>query len=151
MNGKIVRFVLLLALIGAPADWLLGSSPMSQSAPAAAPASEMAQSDSGGGASLAYDGSANLSSGIERKVIGRASLSLVVADTDTASAAIQTLVEQAGGFVSNANFYKSSPSTGSALAGSMTLRCPAEGLDKLLADLEGLALSVESRNLSRRM
>ncbi len=149
MNGKIVRFVLLLALIGLLLTGCSAAAPMSQSAPAAAPAAEMAQSDSGGGASLAYDGSANLSSGIERKVIGRASLSLVVADTDTASAAIQTLVEQAGGFVSNANFYKSSPSTGSALAGSMTLRVPAEGLDKLLADLEGLALSVESRNLSR--
>ncbi len=153
MDGKIVRFVLLFTLVSLLLTGCSAAAPMSQSspmyAPAAAPAAEMAQSDSSGGASLAYDGEASLNNSIERKVIGRASLSLVVADTDTASAAIQTLVEQAGGFVSNANFYKSGPSTGSALAGSMTLRVPAEGLDKLLTDLEGLALSVESRNLSR--
>lgn len=131
--------VMALLLAGCAA-----ASPMS----APAPAAEMARSESGG-ASLAYDGAQSLNSGVERKVIGRASLSLVVADTDAAVAAIEAAVTQAGGFVANANFYKSGPSTGRALAGSMTLRVPAEGLDALLAELEGLALSVESRTVSR--
>lgn len=132
--------LMLLMLAGCAA-----ASPMS--APAPAPAAEMARSESGG-AALAYDGAQSLNS-VERKVIGRASLSLVVADTDAAAGAIEAAVAQAGGFVANANFYKSGPSTGRALAGSMTLRVPAEGLDALLAELEGLALSVESRTVSR--
>jgi len=151
MDRKMIRFVLQLALFSllltGCASGQMSSSPMA--APAAGAAGEMARPASGGGASLVYDGSESLSSGMERKVIGRASLSLVVTDTDTAAAAIQTLVEGAGGFVSNASFYKSNYGAGSALAGSMTLRVPAEGLDQLLADLEGLALSMESRNLSR--
>lgn len=150
ISTAIARFVRLLAI---SALFLSGcaSAPMSPSAPASYPmpaAQEMSRADEGG-ASLAYDSDASLNTGVERKVIGRASLALVVADTDAAASAIQSLVEQAGGFVANANFYKSGPSTGRALAGSMTLRVPADGLDKLLADLEALALSVESRNISR--
>lgn len=151
MKRKSVRFVLVLVM----AVLLLAgcaSAPMSQSAsmeyPAAAPAAEMYRDESGG-ASLAYDGDASLSNALERKVIGRAALSLVVADTDAAVNAIEAAVTAAGGFVANANFYKSGSETDRALAGSMTLRVPAEGLDQLLAELEGLALSVESRTISR--
>jgi len=126
---------------------------MSQSAPMeyapAAPAAEMYQEESSGDTSLAYDGDASLSNALERKVIGRASLSLVVADTDAAVSAIEAAVTAAGGFVANANFYKSGSEADRALAGSMTLRVPAEGLDALLAQLESLALSVESRTISR--
>ena len=147
-----MRFGLLLAVC---VLLLAGcaSAPMSQSAPMeyapAAPAAEMYQEESSGDTSLAYDGDASLSNALERKVIGRASLSLVVADTDAAVSAIEAAVTAAGGFVANANFYKSGSEADRALAGSMTLRVPAEGLDALLAQLESLALSVESRTISR--
>ncbi len=144
-------FILLLAM-GALLLSACAGAPMSESsAPMAAPASGTAPmfQEEANRASLAYDGDTRLNTAVERKVIGRASLSLVVADTEAASHTIQTAVEQAGGFVASASFYKSGPSTGQALAGSMTLRVPAEGMDKLLAELEGLALSVESRNISR--
>ena len=152
--GKIsLRFVLLLALAAlllagcAAAPRMSQSSPMDY--PSAAPAAEGLREETSGDASLAYDGNAALNAGIERKVIGRASLSLVVADTDIAVSAIEAAVGKAGGFVANANFYKSGPDASGALAGSMTLRVPAAGLDALLAELEGLALSVESRTISR--
>lgn len=117
--------------------------------PAAAPAAEMYAEESSSGSPLAYDGDAGLSNGMERKVIGRAALSLVVADTDAAVGAIEAAVTAAGGFVASANFYKSGFDGDRALAGSMTLRVPAESLDALLAQLENLALSVESRTISR--
>ena len=164
MGGISVRFGVLLAIV----TLLLtgcASAPMAQSesmgypaaVPAAAPAAEMYREESSDGVllssssgpSLAYGGDASLNNAVERKVIGTASLSLVVADTDAAVSAIEAAVEQAGGFVANANFYKSGPESDRALAGSMKLRVPAAGLDQLLAELEGLALSVESRNLSR--
>jgi len=145
-----MRFGLLLAIF----TFLLAgcaSAPMAQreSMGAAAPAAEMYREEPSDGASLAYDGDASLGNAVERKVIGRASLSLVVAETDAAVSAIEAAVTEAGGFVANANFYKSGSDAGRALAGSMTLRVPAESLDGLLAQLERLALSVESRTISR--
>ncbi len=168
MDRKSVRFGVLLALAAlllagcapaqmsqsspmatqAPAGALMSRPESGGAAPAAAPAAQEFREEAGN-ASLAYDSAASLNTSIERKVIGRASLSLVVADTDAAVTTIQSLVEQAGGFVANANFYQSGSSADRALAGSMTLRVPGAGLDQLLADLEGLALSVESRNLNR--
>ena len=155
MNRKSLRFVLFLA-IAVLFLTSCASAPMSQSAPMAyeggvppaAPAAEMYRDESSG-ASLAYDGDTSLGNALERKVIGRASLSLVVADTDAAASAIEAAVTQAEGFVANANFYKSGADADRALAGSMTLRVPAAGLDQLLAELESLALSVESRTISR--
>lgn len=161
MNRNSVHSVLLLAMAlllftgcaSAPA-----SPATSMSYPAAVPAAAPAAMEESGdgtllsyrsGPSLAYDGDASLNNAMERKVIGRAALSLVVADTDAAVAAIEAAVTQAGGFVANANFYKSGSEADRALAGSMTLRVPAAGLDQLLAELEGLALSVESRTISR--
>ncbi|MBX3050215.1 MAG: DUF4349 domain-containing protein [Caldilineaceae bacterium] len=138
------RIVWLLAVL-----LLASCAAAPQMAQSEAPAAEMPRTEGGESTALAYDGNDNLNAGIERKVIGRASLSLVVADTESAAQAIEQTVAQAGGFVANANFYKSGPSTGQALAGSMTLRVPAEGLDALLAQLEELALSVESRTISR--
>ncbi|MBI3958017.1 MAG: DUF4349 domain-containing protein [Chloroflexi bacterium] len=143
--ARLVFFSALTALLLAGC----GGAQISQLSPMAAPAAQEMPRAESDGAALAYDSDASLNSGVERKVIGRASLALVVADTDVAVSAIETAVEQAGGFVANANFYKSGPSTGRALAGSMTLRVPAAGLDQLLAELEGLALSVESRAVSR--
>lgn len=140
MNSLLL--VVLAALLAGCAGAAQMEAPM-----VAAPVGEMSRAD--GGASLAYDGDSSPNGAVERKVIGRASLSLVVADTETAAGAIETAVAEAGGFVANANFYKSGPSTGRALAGSMTLRVPAAGLDALLDTLEGLALSVESRSVSR--
>jgi hypothetical protein len=161
MNRNSVHSVLLLAIAlllftgcaSAPA-----SPATSMSYPAAVPAAAPAAMEESGdgtllsyrsGPSLAYDGNASLNNAMERKVIGRASLSLVVADTDAAVTAIEAAVTEVGGFVANANFYKSGSDADRALAGSMTLRVPAEGLDALLAQLESLALSVESRTISR--
>jgi hypothetical protein len=161
MKRKSLRFVLFLVIAILLLAGCASAPPESPAAsmgyPAAAPAAEMYQEESGDGTllssssgpSLAYGGDASLNNAVERKVIGRASLSLVVADTDVAVRAIETAVTQAGGFVANANFYKSDSDADRALAGSMTLRVPAAGLDQLLAELERLALSVESRSLSR--
>jgi len=115
-------------------------------APSAAPMPEMAADSASGEASA----TGNASADFQRKVIARASLSLVVSDTSASVDAIQTLVEEMGGYVESANLYKNSyGSNQSAMSGSMTVRVPSQDLEAALAQFEALAVEVESRSLNR--
>lgn len=87
--------------------------------------------------------------GVERKIIARASMTLVVADTEEAVDQITGLVSGLGGYVANANLYKSSYGEGEVLQGTLTLRVPADQTDQALAQLEALAVDVGAKNLNR--
>ena len=115
-------------------------------APSAAPMPEMAADYASGEASA----TGNASADFQRKVIARASLSLVVSDTPASVDAIQALVDEMGGYVESANLYKNSyGSNQSAMSGSMTVRVPSQDLEAALAQFEALAVEVQSRSLTR--
>lgn len=114
------------------------SAPVSAGSAMEAPASEsaVAQADDGSGAYSA-----------NRKVIRNAQLDIVVADPAAAAEEITTIVEEAGGYVSATNLYRTSYSGTAALQGTLTVRVPAESLDAVLEQLTGLAIEVRSRSL----
>lgn len=85
----------------------------------------------------------------QRKIIGTANIDLVVNDTDAAVPAITDLVTQAGGYVADASFYRTSFGEGTALQGNMTLRVPAGSLDAMLEQLAAMAVDVSSQSLTR--
>ena len=80
-----------------------------------------------------------------RKIIARASLTLVVADTEVTVDEITQLIAEMGGYVSTSELYRGSQS----LQGQITLRVPAENLDATLDALAEMAVEVESRSLNR--
>jgi hypothetical protein len=86
---------------------------------------------------------------VARKVIANASMTLVVADTQSAVGQIETILEGVGGYIANTNFYKSSYSGNELLRGSMTLRVPADQLRGAMDQLRGLAVDVRSENITR--
>jgi hypothetical protein len=131
------------------------SSPDFALAPASAPASAPAESssyDRSGAAPAAQEASAGMVDGIatQRKIIAKANIDLVVADSEVAVDEITNLVQQVGGYVSSANLYKSGYGSGDLLRGTLTLRVPADALDSVLDQLEQLAVDVRSRNLDRQ-
>lgn len=87
--------------------------------------------------------------GLQRKIIGKASITLVVQDTQKAVDSINGLMAQINGYVANANLYKSDHEGGAILEGTLTLRVPADQMDRAMKQLEGLAISVGSKTLSR--
>lgn len=107
-------------------------------APSAASQDAVAQAPDGGG-----------SAETNRKIIARARMDLVVADTQAAVDSISALIEEMGGYVSTSNFYRSTWGSGEALEGTITLRVPSENLEATLDALEELAVTVESRSLNR--
>jgi len=114
-------------------------------APAGAPMAQEAADSVRGEASA----TGNLSSDFQRKVIARAALSLVVSDASAALDAIQSLVEEMGGYVETADLYKSSYGSSQAMGGSVTVRVPSPDLEAALAQFEALAVEVLSRSLNR--
>lgn len=104
----------------------------------AAEAEAVAQADSPGAPAIA------------RKVIANASITLVVAETSRAVESINGLMNEVGGYVSEANLYRSSYGADQVLRGSLTLRVPAERLEEALEQLEALALEVESKSIQRQ-
>ena len=108
---------------------------------------EQAQS-SGGDAVAQAPGSEGVATA-NRKIIARADLSLVVADTQATVDAISTLMDELGGYVSASNIYRSTWDSSKALEGSITLRVPAENLETALDRLAEMAVTVESRSLNR--
>jgi hypothetical protein len=84
-----------------------------------------------------------------RKIIARAGLTLVVADTQATVDSIGELMNELGGYVSTSNLYRSTWDSSEALQGSITLRVPTENLEAALEALEGLAVEVDSRTLNR--
>lgn len=111
------------------------SADMAREAPAAASEAE-AQVDDGSGALSA-----------NRKVIRNASLDMVVANPSEAAEQITAMAEEAGGYISETNLYRTSYGGTAALQGTLTVRVPAESLDALLEQLAALAIEVRSRGL----
>lgn len=109
-------------------------------APAAADGDVVAQADGGsteGGAALG------------RKIIARATLELIVADAQQTADAISGLMGEVGGYISNANLYKGYYNGSEMLQGTLTLRVPAERLEKTMAALEEMAVDVGTRTVNR--
>jgi hypothetical protein len=96
------------------------------------------------------DGSVADGAAFQRKVIARATVELVVADTEAAVDAIDALMDELGGYVSNANLYKSSFGGSELLRGTLTLRVPAESLEDAMQRLEALAVDVRNRTVDRQ-
>ncbi|MGL4650741.1 MAG: DUF4349 domain-containing protein [Caldilineaceae bacterium] len=128
------------------------SVPMSRTMDSA-PAAEMAASadmsnavaQEGGGVPATGASSALLA----RKMIARASLSMVVADAETTVDEIETMLEEVGGFIAASNLFNTGTGDKPVLQGNLQLRVPAEELDATLDKLEAMALDVGSRTLSR--
>ena len=85
----------------------------------------------------------------QRRMIARATLDLVVSDTQAAVDSITQLMESLDGYISNANLYKNSYGGAEMLQGSMTLRVPADQLESALEQLEALAITVRGRTVNR--
>lgn len=88
------------------------------------------------------------SAALNRRLIARATLDLVVQDTASALAGIEAVLEENGGFISNSTFYGDA-SDPSNHYGNMTLRVPAENLDAALDAIAALAVRVNTRNIDR--
>lgn len=82
----------------------------------------------------------------DRQVVLRASLDLVVDDTDATVEAIRDLAAGAGGFVAAADLRRDEE--GRQLAGTVTLRVPADRLDPVLESLADLAQDVRARTIA---
>jgi hypothetical protein len=131
--------IVLAGCASAPA-----SAPLSPAAePASAP--EVAPAPAGEGALAGVP----LNAAQPRQIIARANITLVVQETEQAVAAITQLVAELGGYVSNANLYRSQYGDNELLQGTMTLRVPAEQTDQALARLEALAVHVRGKTLNR--
>lgn len=124
------------------------TAPAGESALAPPPAAEgfaLAGAASGEAASAGVP----MSAAQPRQMIARASITLVVEDTERTVSTINQLMVEMGGYVSNANLYKSQYGESELLQGTMTLRVPAERTDEALARLEALAVSVRGKTLNR--
>jgi hypothetical protein len=86
---------------------------------------------------------------IARKVIANARLELIVDDTEESVDRITVFSTEAGGYVSQTNLYRDSYGGRNLLRGTLTLRVPAESLETILTQLEGMALEVRSKTLDR--
>jgi hypothetical protein len=84
----------------------------------------------------------------DRKIVSTVDISLVVDDTNAVLAAIETMVEAAGGYIARTNLYQSGQDP-DQLEGSLTLRVPADQLSDALKHLSSLAVKVESQNMDR--
>lgn len=82
---------------------------------------------------------------IDRLIIRTANLSLVVADTEETLAGINRLAEQGGGWVVSSNVYQYSEE---AKSGDITIRIPAAGFHSVMEALKGMAVEVQSENVS---
>lgn len=84
-----------------------------------------------------------------RKVIARATMLLVVDDAEPVVEQIQVLMDTVGGYVANANLYKSDYGEDARLQGTLTLRVPADQLEGVMAQLEAMAVDVNNKTLNR--
>jgi hypothetical protein len=153
------RFVHVMALLAGLSILLLGGcaaraprSESSASMPAGAPASGEMAMDTANVVAQA-DGTAPMGQStnalLARKMIARASLAMVVADAEQTLEEIEGLMEEVGGYVSDANFYNTGSGDAPVMQGNLTLRVPAEILEETLDRLEALAVDVGTRTLTR--
>ncbi len=80
----------------------------------------------------------------ERMIVRTASLSIVVQDTEEALGAIESLATELGGYISDLRTWR----LDDQLAGTVTLRVPAESFDQARQRIKDLALEVDSENVS---
>lgn len=80
-----------------------------------------------------------------RAIIREASVELAVEDPERAVQQLTDLVDRRGGFVSSADLFRDDDG---ALRGTLTVRLPADTLDRSLQDIEALAEEVRSRTIS---
>lgn len=87
---------------------------------------------------------------VDRLVIKNASLSLVVKNPAETLNAISQLAEGMGGFVVSSNTYQASVDAAGnkIMQGYITVRVPAEKLTEALTQLKGMAVTVNSENVS---
>jgi hypothetical protein len=150
-----LSIVLLLALLltgcGAAAE-----APAAMESAAAPAASDRAAMEASSGesaqssAALPSDGSSQSTALLNRKMVARATLDMVVADAGETVSAIETLMGEVGGFISSENLYNEAVGGDAPrLRGSLTLRVPAEALESTMAQLEALAVEVGNRTMTR--
>lgn len=84
-----------------------------------------------------------------RKVIAHATMNLTVDDAEQVVAQIQQLLGTVGGYVANANLYKSDNGADTRLQGTLSLRIPSDQLEPVMAQLEGLAVDVTNKTINR--
>ncbi len=87
---------------------------------------------------------------LDRMMIGTANIDLVVADTGATVEEITALVTNAGGYVSDNNFYHVTIGEQELLQGNMTVRVPATMLDSTMRRMAALAVGVTNQSLSRQ-
>lgn len=120
---------------------------MAEVAPATAPASApavAAEANAAFAQGVVQDGAA-----FARKVIARATMTLVVDDAEPVVEQIQVLVADVGGYVANANLYKNDYGADARLQGTLTLRVPADQLEGVMAQLEAMAVDVNNKTINR--
>lgn len=86
---------------------------------------------------------------LARKIVARATMTLVVEDTDATVTALQQKLNDIGGYVAQANLYRNSYGGDERLQGTMTVRVPAADLEALMGELERLAIDVQNKTISR--
>jgi hypothetical protein len=86
---------------------------------------------------------------IARKVVANATINLVIDDTEQIVTQLQGLIDEVGGYVANANLYKSTYGNDTRLQGTLTLRIPADELEHVMAQLETLAVEVNNKTINR--
>jgi hypothetical protein len=82
---------------------------------------------------------------IPRKIIRNGSLELVVVDVDQSNNKIRSIVEGLGGFVE-----KATQTNVNGRTATITVRVPADSLDKSIAQIKSLATSVEREEVQAR-
>jgi hypothetical protein len=148
---------LLVGACAAPRFANEATSPMAASEAGAAPAAAP-DMDRAAMAQTGTDGSvpgASSNALLGRKMVARATIELAVNDVAQAVDSIEALLAEQGGFVSNANLYNETYSytpdgqANERLRGNLTLRVPVENLEPVLDALEGLAIQVGTRSITR--
>lgn len=86
----------------------------------------------------------------ERRVISTARLELVVEDAGATADRITAIAAENEGYVGSTNLYKTSYGGTDALRGTITLRVPAEALERVIDQLEALAVDVRSKTTDRQ-
>jgi hypothetical protein len=87
---------------------------------------------------------------VERLVIKNANLSLVVKEPVASVNSITTLAESVGGFVVNSNVYQTSTDAAGnkIMQADIAIRVPADKLQTVLDQIKGMAVTVNSENIS---
>ena len=144
---KLLAACVLLTLLGALAacaarapEMTVGQAATRADAPAAAPA----PAADGGPSTQQEAAVAGAPDDTSRMIVRTVDMSLVVGDAGQVVQTITKLAADSGGYVADSSQWRD----GEQLRARMTVRIPAVGLDNALAALHGLAVRVESENVT---